>query len=75
MKIVIKLKESSKVDLKKVLSTIDGVSNVEIPDNRHAICDIPQEDVKPGGKIDYIFEALGGTSDVEFIHAQPKVLK
>ena len=64
MKIVIKLKESSKVDLKKVLSNVDGVSNVEMPDSRHTICDIPQEDVKPGGKIDDIFESLGGTNDV-----------
>ena len=68
MKIVIKLKESSKVDLKKVLSNIDGITEVSvIVIDYYATCSIPQEDIKPGGKIDEIFEALGGTGDVEFV--------
>lgn len=75
MKIVIKLKESSRIDLKAVLSGITNVTNVEMPASMYAICDIPQEDIKSGGKIDDIFEALGGTNDVEFIHIQSKVPK
>ena len=68
MKIVIKLKESSKVDLKKVLSNVDGITEVSfIVIDYYAACSIPQEDVKPGGKIDEILEALGGTNDVDFI--------
>lgn len=66
MKIIIKLKESSKVDLKKVLSSIDGITGVNAT-RYDATCSTPQEDIKPGGKIDEIFETLGGTSNVDFI--------
>ena len=74
MKIVIRLKESSKVDLKKVLSSIDGITEVNAA-RCGATCSIPQEDVKPNGKINDIFEALGGTNNVEFITLQSKVPK
>ena len=66
MKIVIKLKESSLVDLKKALSSVADITEINVVDC-YASCSIPQEDIKPGGKINDIFEALGGTSDADFI--------
>lgn len=66
MKIKIELKNSSSVDLKAKLAGMAGVTIVKI-DGCRAICDIPQEDIIPNGKIDTIFEALGGTNDVAAI--------
>lgn len=66
MKIEIKLKKTSSVDLKKVLSNIAGITDIEIFDH-YATCNIPKEEITPDGRIDNIFVILGGTNDVKSI--------
>jgi len=67
MKIKILLKKPARIDLLKRLSSIPDVTDITRIADRWATCNIPQEPIAPGGKIDSIFEALGGINIVESI--------
>ncbi len=66
MKIAIKLKESSAVDMKAILSTVKGISNIEISEGR-TTCTIPREEIAPDGQIDALFDKFGGRDNVKSI--------
>lgn len=65
MNITIKMKRNSTVNVQAILSTM-GVTNIEIF-KHYTTCTISQKNVDPDGKINDIFNALGGLNDVKSI--------